>query len=160
MSRLQNESATMIRLAIALLLCLFATAAQATHARHSHHGRHLVATHADHFVRHHRRIHIEMAMTHDGRPRAWCGWFGRYNFVAHDPGPDFNLAANWKRLGTAVATPQNGDIAIWDGHGHHHVGKIVGACSGFMCPVWSGNDSHTVRTRVRSVAGAVFRRLT
>lgn len=91
----------------------------------------------------------------DGRPSAWCGWFGRFNFLGHDPGPAFNLAANWRRVGTPDSSPSSGDIVVWS----HHVGKIVGACNGLMCPVWSGNDGHAVRTRVRSVAGASYRRV-
>jgi hypothetical protein len=89
-----------------------------------------------------------------GRPSAWCGWFARFNFLGRDPGPDYNLAANWRRIGTRDGGPRDGDIAVWG----HHVGKIVGACTGTMCPVWSGNDGHAVRTRMRSVAGAEFRR--
>jgi hypothetical protein len=87
------------------------------------------------------------------RPSAWCGWFARFNFLGHDPGPEYNLAANWKRIGSPASSPAPGEIVVWP----HHVGKIVGPCQGNNCVVWSGNDGHTVRTRMRSVAGAVFR---
>lgn len=99
--------------------------------------------------RHHHWAHA------GSRPYAWCGWFGRFNFVSRDPGPAFNLAANWRHIGSPDWSPNSGDIAVWP----HHVGKIVGQCSGRMCPVWSGNDGHTVRTRMRSVSGAIFRRV-
>jgi hypothetical protein len=90
-----------------------------------------------------------------GRPSAWCGWFARFNFLGYDPGPEYNLAANWRRIGSQDYTPHTGDIVVWP----HHVGKIAGQCNGYRCSVWSGNDGHAVRTRLRSVAGAVFRRV-
>lgn len=145
----------MIRIVFCILALLISTGAQA-------HNRH----HYRHYAAHHQVIHHKFAARHehlhhyaDGRPSAWCGWFARFNFVSHDPGPAFNLAANWKHIGTPDSAPENGDIVVWDHASHHHVGKIVGACNGYMCPVWSGNDGHAVRTRVRSVADAVFRRL-
>ncbi len=50
--------------------------------------------------------------------------------------------------------PSVGAIVVW----RHHVGKIVGQENGQWI-VQSGNDGHAVRTRARSVAGAIaFRR--
>lgn len=150
----------MIRFVFCILALLISTGAQAhkshhhpassAHVEHNHRSAH--SGHSRHYAG--RRYGTRIAY-HDGRPSAWCGWFARFNFLGHDPGQKFNLAANWRSLGTADSSPQNGDIVVWP----HHVGKIVGQCNGSMCPVWSGNDGHAVRTRVRSVAGASWRRI-
>jgi hypothetical protein len=86
----------------------------------------------------------------------WCGNYARHNLVSADPGNKYNLACNWRNWGQAT-TPQVGAMVVWCSSGHRHVGKIVGPCNGSMCLVRSGNDNGAVRTRVRSVAGAVFR---
>jgi hypothetical protein len=86
----------------------------------------------------------------------WCGNFARHNLVASDPGTKYNLACNWKNWGRPT-TAQPGAMVIWCSPRHRHVGKIVGPCNGQMCLVKSGNDGGAVRTRMRSVAGAVFR---
>jgi hypothetical protein len=83
-----------------------------------------------------------------GRPAAWCGWEMR-QLVGADPGPSFNLArswASWGRPGPAGV----GAVVVWP----HHVGKIVAQQNG-MWVIESGNDGHAVRTRQRSVAGAI-----
>jgi hypothetical protein len=67
-------------------------------------------------------------------------------------GPHLNLAWNWSRWGRA-ASPQVGAVVVW----RHHVGEIVGRASNGQWIVRSGNDGGAVRTRARSVAGAVFR---
>lgn len=84
-----------------------------------------------------------------GRPSAWCGWYMRSR---HGGGPEYNLAANWRHRGSPT-TPHVGAIVVWD----HHVGEITGQAANGQWIVLSGNDSHTVRERPRSVAGAVFR---
>jgi hypothetical protein len=83
-----------------------------------------------------------------GRPAAWCGWEMR-QLVSSDPGPAFNLARNWARWGQAGA-PGVGAVVVWP----HHVGKIVGQADG-MWVIKSGNDGHMVRTRPRSISGAI-----
>ena len=85
-----------------------------------------------------------------------CGDFARHNLVSSDPGSKYNLACNWRDWGRATSA-QVGAMVIWCSGHHHHVGKIVGPCNGNMCLVRSGNDDGAIRTRVRSVAGAVFR---
>jgi hypothetical protein len=87
---------------------------------------------------------------------SWCGQFARHNLVNSDPGSKYNLACNWKNWGRPT-TAQVGAMVIWCSQRHRHVGKIVGPCNGNMCLVKSGNDGGAVRTRMRSVAGAVFR---
>jgi len=88
-----------------------------------------------------------------GRPVAWCGWYMRTQ-VGSDPGPEYNLARAWAHYGANAGGPTVGVIVVWS----HHVGKIVGRENGQWL-VQSGNDGHAVRTRPRSLAGAIaFRR--
>jgi len=84
-----------------------------------------------------------------GRPAAWCGWYMRSQ-VGADPGPQYNLARSWAHYGTNAGGPSVGTIVVWS----HHVGKIVGQENGQWI-VESGNDGHAVRTRPRSLAGAI-----
>ncbi len=83
-----------------------------------------------------------------GRPAAWCGWEMR-QLVGSDPGPAFNLARSWARWGQPGPAGV-GAVVVWS----HHVGKIVGQENG-MWVIQSGNDGHAVRTRPRSLAGAI-----
>jgi hypothetical protein len=88
-----------------------------------------------------------------GRPGAWCGWYMRSQ-VGSDPGPTYNLARSWAHYGADAGGPTVGAIVVW----RHHVGKIVAHENG-QWVVQSGNDGHAVRTRPRSLAGAIaFRR--
>ena len=84
-----------------------------------------------------------------GRPRAWCGWWMRTQLGG---GPEYNLAANWRRYGRSSG-PQIGAVVVWP----HHVGIITGRASNGRWIVKSGNDGGAVRERAQSVAGAVFR---
>ena len=91
--------------------------------------------------------------SHAGRPDAWCGWYMRTQ-VGGDPGAEYNLARSWAHYGVNAAGPSVGAIVVW----RHHVGKIVGEENGQWI-VQSGNDGNAVRTRPRSMAGAIaFRR--
>jgi hypothetical protein len=83
-----------------------------------------------------------------GRPAAWCGWEMR-QLVSGDPGPAFNLARNWAHWGQAGPAGV-GAVVVWS----HHVGKIVGQEGGEWV-IESGNDGNRVRTRPRSIAGAI-----
>ena len=83
-----------------------------------------------------------------GRPSAWCGWEMR-QLVGSDPGSQFNLARNWARWGQAGPAGV-GAVVVWP----HHVGKIVGQEDGNWI-IESGNDGHALRTRPRSIAGAI-----
>jgi hypothetical protein len=83
-----------------------------------------------------------------GRPAAWCGWEMR-QLVGNDPGPSYNLARNWAHWGTS-GPAGIGAIVVWS----HHVGKIVGQEDG-QWVIESGNDGHALRTRPRSIAGAI-----
>lgn len=81
------------------------------------------------------------------RPAAWCGWYMRKLLGVADP--SYNLARNWAHWGHAGA-PGVGAVVVWA----HHVGKIVGRAGGEWV-IQSGNDGHAVRTRPRSIAGAI-----
>jgi hypothetical protein len=128
-------------LATTAVLCACATSAEAR----SHHYE---ARSHHHYGSHHARSH-HASSHYAGRPHAWCGWFMRGQ-VGSDPGPSFNLARAWARYGSNASGPSVGAIVVWP----HHVGKIVGYQNGQWI-VQSGNDGHRVRTRPRSVAGAI-----
>ncbi len=83
------------------------------------------------------------------RPSRWCGWWMR---TQRGGGPEYNLAANWRKYGSASG-PQVGAVVVWP----HHVGQITGRASNGQWIVQSGNDSGRVRERARSVSGATFR---
>lgn len=83
------------------------------------------------------------------RPSAWCGWWMR---TQRGGGPEFNVAWNWRNYGSA-ASPQVGAVVVW----RHHVGQIVGQASDGRWLIQSGNDGGAVRTRPRSISGAVIR---
>jgi hypothetical protein len=70
--------------------------------------------------------------------------------VGGDPGPSYNLARSWAHYGSNAGGPTVGAIVVWP----HHVDKIVGQENGQWI-VQSGNDGHAVRTRPRSLAGAI-----
>ena len=103
--------------------------------------------------RHDSRHHYSHGRSYAGRPAAWCGWYMRTQ-VGGDPGPEYNLARAWAHYGSNAGGPSVGTIVVW----RHRVGKIVGQENGHWI-VQSGNDGHAVRTRPRSLAGAIaFRR--
>jgi len=85
----------------------------------------------------------------DYRPHAWCGWWLRQQLGIADR--NLNRAIMWARWGRPAGGPHVGAIVVWP----HHVGRIVGPCNGSVCLIESGNDGRAVRTRERSVAGAV-----
>jgi len=82
------------------------------------------------------------------RPAEWCGWEMRH-LVSSDPGAAYNRAAEWAHWGRG-GPAGIGAIVVWP----HHVGKIVGQEAG-MWVIESGNDGHALRTRPRSIAGAI-----
>jgi hypothetical protein len=86
----------------------------------------------------------------------WCGIYARSHLVSRDPGTKYNIACNWQGYGSP-SYAHEGAMVVWCSRHHHHVGKITGPCNGGMCVVTSGNDGGMVRSRLRSVAGAIFR---
>ncbi len=83
------------------------------------------------------------------RPRKWCGWWMR---TQKGGGRHLNVAWNWSKWGRPTG-PQIGAVVVW----RHHVGIITGRAANGQWIVTSGNDGGRVRSRARSVRGAVFR---
>ncbi len=81
------------------------------------------------------------------RPGKWCGWWMRTQFGG---GVQFNRARTWATRGRPTL-PQIGAIVVWP----HHVGLITGRSADGRWIVTSGNDGGRVRTRPRSVKGAI-----
>ena len=85
------------------------------------------------------------------RPYAWCGqWMAQHLGIGGALGRKLWLAANWAHMGRRTE-PHEGAIVVWP----HHVGQITGPCHGRICIITSGNDGGAVRTRPRSIAGAI-----
>ena len=83
------------------------------------------------------------------RPAKWCGWYMRTQLGG---GPEYNVAANWRRYGSP-GSPQVGAVVVWP----HHVGIITGQTSSGQWIVKSGNYSNRVHEGPRSIAGASIR---
>jgi hypothetical protein len=115
------------------LACLNAPAL-ASH-RSSHHQSAKPSVHGRHYARH---------------GGAWCGAYMRHVFGVADP--RLNLARNWASVGANAGGPQVGAVVVWP----HHVGVIRGGPdSNGDWLIESGNDGHAVRTRYRSLRGAI-----
>lgn len=151
-----------MRILLLIVLASFALLGPA-HARSHHHSHphHRSASHSHyqhphHYVRHRvgRSSYAFVGQgvqasfgVRDRRPAAWCGWFMRKLLGVADPA--YNLARNWAHWGHA-GSPGIGAVVVW----RHHVGKIVGREGGEWV-IESGNDGHRVRTRPRSISGAI-----
>lgn len=98
--------------------------------------------------------HRQHAYHHGHGARAWCGsYLSRY---LGRPDPRLALAREWAREGYNAGGPDIGVVVVWP----HHVGIITGRGPGGDWMVHSGNDGGSVRTRARSLAGAIaFRRV-
>jgi hypothetical protein len=115
------------------LVCLNAPALAAHHSSHQHYAKGFV--HGRHYARH---------------GGAWCGAYMRRVFGVSDP--RLNLARNWASVGSSAGGPQVGAVVVWP----HHVGVIRGGPNGSgEWLVESGNDGGAVRTRYRSLRGAI-----
>jgi hypothetical protein len=85
----------------------------------------------------------------DCRGIPWCGCYLRHLLGIADR--DLNRAIAWARWGRSTIA-HVGAVAVW----RHHVGIIRGGPDrAGRWLVESGNDGHAVRTRYRSLAGAV-----
>jgi hypothetical protein len=150
----------MVRLFAASALAL-TLSMPAAHAAHAHHHRHVTHRHADRYAA---RTDMPRGTLSPGAradahptttglgpkpPHAWCGWYAR-QLVGQDPGPAYNLAANWAHWGHA-ASPGVGVIVVWA----HHVGMITGRSESGQWIVKSGNDGNAVRERPLSTARAI-----
>ncbi len=140
--------------AAAAAVVVFASSAQARehhHYRHHSHYRAVAAAPAsDQFggAFHFQSAQNAFADGYGRRPAAWCGWEMRH-LVSSDPGAEYNLARNWAHWGRP-GPAAIGAVVVWP----HHVGKIVGQENG-QWVIQSGNDGHALRTRPRSIAGAI-----
>lgn len=88
-----------------------------------------------------------------GCPTRWCGcWLGKH-LGMHDR--SLWRARAWAGVGADAGAPGIGVVVVW----RSHVGIITGrAPDGWV--VTSGNDGRQVRSRVRSLRGAIaFRRV-
>jgi hypothetical protein len=169
----------MRRVLLILAACVFAAPAFARPTlapRHVHHRHHVVAKAEPNFFErlfgahqspqpvarpsvHYRRPRprVDVAVSDTARPRdcygiAWCGCWLRHHLGIDDV--RLNLARAWSKVGEAAA-PAVGVIVVWA----HHVGIITGH-DGTNWVVTSGNDGHAVRTRPRSLKGAIaFRKV-
>jgi N-acetylneuraminic acid mutarotase len=120
---------------VAALLCAFTVDANAR-GHHRHHS-------------HHHRYHHH---AHRGLP--WCGMYMSKYFGKSDS--RLARARQWAHVGSAASGPGVGVVVVWP----HHVGVITGQTAKGQWIVHSGNDGGAVRTRPRSVAGAIaFRRV-
>ncbi len=128
----------MLRLVALASAFAFVLTVPAKAAQRHHHGHHY---HHRHFTK-----HVHYTAHHDGRPHAWCGWQMRQWLGG---GPEYNLARNWAHWGHA-SEPHIGAVVVWP----HHVGRIVGRREG-QWVIESGNDGHRVRSRPRSISGAI-----
>lgn len=101
-----------------------------------------------------------------GMSHVWCGRFMRFvlrRATGRDPGPDFDAAASFARLGRPGHAGA-GAIVVWSrGNGRGHVGVVVQVTGQGRAVVISGNDGpaggRQVMERERSIAGALFRYL-
>jgi hypothetical protein len=88
------------------------------------------------------------------RAHAWCGTYLTRYFGKSDR--RLALAREWAREGSNAGGPGIGVVVVW----RHHVGVITGQAANGEWIVHSGNDGGAVRTRPRSVSGAIaFRRV-
>jgi hypothetical protein len=97
------------------------------------------------------RHHLESSPVHakgvGPRPSKWCGWWMRTKFGG---GAEYNLARNWAKRGSP-SQPHVGAVVVWP----HHVGYISGRSADGRWIVTSGNDGGAVRSRARSISGAI-----
>ncbi len=133
-------------LVAAIALACMNAPAFASHREH-HQTRHHEYSNARHHgyasARHHGRRYA-------GLRRAWCGASMRQVFGISDA--RLNLARNWAGVGSNAGGPQVGAVVVWP----HHVGVIRGGPDGSgQWLVESGNDGNAVRTRYRSLHGAI-----
>jgi hypothetical protein len=140
------KTTTLTVAAAAIVMFAQSASAREHHHGHRHHHHHVTASHGG-FGRSGSRVTAYRGRDR-GRPAAWCGWEMR-RLVGSDPGPSYNLARNWAHWGRSGPVGV-GAVVVWP----HHVGKIVGKQNGQWI-VKSGNDGHAVRTRPRSIAGAI-----
>jgi hypothetical protein len=89
-----------------------------------------------------------------GYRRAWCGAYLSTYLGKADR--RLALAREWAREGYNAGGPGPGVVVVWP----HHVGIITGQAPDGEWIIHSGNDGGAIRTRARSLRGAIaFRRV-
>ena len=80
----------------------------------------------------------------------WCGFYMMQ--LKHKTDRRLARAIEWAREGVAAGKPGAGVVVVWP----HHVGEIRGGPNARgQWLVHSGNDGNAVRTRWRSLLGAI-----
>lgn len=99
------------------------------------------------------RRNIHDANGNDVRPGKWCAWYLRRALGIPKtafPRWGYNIAANFRFIGSPASGPAIGVIVVW----RHHVGLITARTDrGWV--VKSGNDGGAVRERPRDVSRAI-----
>lgn len=138
----------------AVSLSLTATEASA-YSFHRHHGYHHQRWH--HASYRHRPLPYDTGSLSGSNVAAararglpWCGAEMADEFGIHgEQGRELWVARNWAHVGIPTSA-HVGAVVVWP----HHVGRIVGQENGEWV-VESGNDAGGVRSRPRSLAGAI-----
>ena len=144
----------MRKIVLAILAVFVLISPASAHHRHhrSHHVSHSAGYHHHRrgYDRHYRTVsYTSTDVEHPSHPSfAWCGWWMRLRKGVASA--SYNLARNWAHWGRP-SSPVPGAVVVYP----HHVAEIVGNCDGRGCVMISGNDGHAVRTRYRSLAGAI-----
>jgi hypothetical protein len=132
----------------AVSLSITATEASA-HSAHQHHAyARRGSAHSAHYGE--RSFSGSNVAAARGRGMAWCGAEMADELGIHgQQGRQLWIARNWAHVGAPTAA-HVGAVVVWS----HHVGRIVGQENG-QWVVRSGNDGGGVRSRTRSLAGAI-----
>src|SRR5262249_48368863 len=95
-------------------------------------------------------IALALSRPADARRLPWCGFCMMQ--LKHKTDRRLARAIEWAREGSAAIGPAAGVVVVWP----HHVGEIRGGPNERgQWLVHSGNDGNAVRTRWRSLGGAV-----
>ncbi len=139
---------------VLILALVYSTSAFAKHHyhRHHHHHRHGVVTVGN--VAEGLGVGLAHVLHDMNRPKdcygiPWCGCWLKHHLGVISSHLNLNRAIEWLDWGHKTS-PHIGAVVVW----RHHVGVITGGSPGRWV-VTSGNDGHAVRSRRRSVAGAV-----
>ena len=141
-----------------VLICVFVLVASPAFAKSHHHtNRHHHRHHWHHYVHRIRGNHVPIHVAHnEGRPAdcygiPWCGCWLKHALGVVSSALNLNMAREWAHWGRAASGPAPGVVGVMP----HHVFKVVAVEGPGRVLAISGNDSHAVRTRVRSTAGVI-----
>jgi hypothetical protein len=138
--------------AVSLSLTATEASAHSAHQRHAYHHHRWHHTSYRHGPVHHYEhgFYGDNVAAARGRGLPWCGAEMADELGIHGrQGRELWLARNWAHVGNPTSA-RIGAVVVWP----HHVGRIVGQENG-QWVVRSGNDGGGVRSRTRSLAGAI-----